>query len=268
MMHWLHTNSPQPILWDLGLVRLHWYGLLVVGGIVGALLMAETLAKKYDFSKAKLLDLAFWIIVWGIIGARLYHIGLEYQYYLANPWNILKIWQGGLAIHGGLIAGVLVIYYFVKKYHWNFWLLGSIIVPGLALAQAIGRWGNYFNQELFGQPTNLSWGIPISQINRVAPYLQYDYFHPTFLYESLGNLCLSVVLLLIHYSWHHAGIAKHRFIVLSYLVGYSLLRFSLEFIRLDPTPLLLGLRWPQWVSLGILVASFGCLVYYKWIKKV
>ena len=267
MINWLHNFLPRPVLLELGFIHIYWYGLFVVLAIMVALVIAQTLAKKYDFSKAKLFDLAFWLIIFGIIGARLYHIGLEYHYYLTNPIAMFKIWQGGLAIHGGVLAGIIVVWYFTRQYKYNFWLVTSLIVPGLALAQAIGRWGNYFNQELFGLPTALPWGIPIATFNRLIPYLSENYFHPTFLYESLGSLCLTVILLALHYFYKTKNEFKYLLITLSYLIGYSILRFSLEFIRLDLTPLVAGLRWPQWMSLLITVASFVYLVYYKLIQN-
>ena len=267
MINWLHNFQPQPILLDLNWLHIHWYGLFMISAIISAIWLAQILAKKYDFSKDKIFDLAFWLVIFGIIGARLYHIGLELPYYLANSVAMLKIWQGGLAIHGAVIAGIVVVWYFAKKQQANFWLLASCLVPGLALGQAFGRWGNYFNQELFGLPTDLAWGIPIALTNRVVPYLNESYFHPTFLYESIGSLCLAIILLAIHYLYKTQQKFKYIIIVLVYLIGYSVLRFVLEFIRIDYTPLVAGLRWPQWISLLIVLASFVYLLYYRLVNK-
>ncbi|MFH1822860.1 MAG: prolipoprotein diacylglyceryl transferase, partial [Patescibacteria group bacterium] len=155
MFNFLHTFQPERILLNLGPFHIYWYGFFVVSGLLLGILVSLKLASYYKIEKNKIIDLIFWVILGGIIGARIYHIFLELPYYLNNPLDMIKIWQGGLAIHGAIIAGVLIIWYFSKKHNLNFWLISAILAPSLALAQAIGRWGNYFNQELFGLPTNL-----------------------------------------------------------------------------------------------------------------
>ncbi|MFH1822677.1 MAG: prolipoprotein diacylglyceryl transferase family protein, partial [Patescibacteria group bacterium] len=162
-------------------------------------------------------------------------------------------------------------WYFSKKHNLNFWLISAILAPSLALAQAIGRWGNYFNQELFGLPTNLPWGIPINIINRPIEYISSEFFHPTFLYESLGNLLIFGLLIMFH-AWI---IKNHKFknsyyflpacagrLFTSYLILYSILRFLIEFIRIDNTPEFIGLRWPQIASLVII---FVCTLVYTFV---
>ena len=259
MINWLHTNLPQPILADFGFIQIHYYGLLFVLGMILALLSAIYLAKKQKISAETIIDLVFWLIIFGLIGARLYDVGLEYKYYFFNHLiDIVKVWQGGLAIHGGIIAGLVVIYYFSKKRKINFWTLSALLVPGLALAQAIGRWGNYFNQEIYGQPTTLPWGIPITG--------NAGYYHPVFLYESLGNFIIFLILILGHYFLFKKKI-KAKTIVFTYLILYSILRFSLEFIRLDFAPVIDGWRWPQIISIVIIVASLIILSYDFLNKK-
>ena len=168
-----------------------------------------------------------------------------------------------------MIAGIITLIIFTKKNKLNFFKLTAIITPGLALGQAIGRWGNYFNQELYGLPSNLSFAIPIEFKNRILNYISYDYFHPTFLYESIGNLIIFTILILMHVYI----IKKKKFseiysltIVFSYLIFYSLLRFSLEFIRIDKTPEILGLRSPQIASILIIFASI-IFITYKHLKN-
>ncbi len=269
MINFLHSFTPNPTLLELGPFKIHWYGLFIVLGILAALYIITKLAEKYNLDKNEIIDISFWIIFGGIIGGRIYHVFLELPYYLDNPLNIFKIWQGGLAIHGGIFLGLILSIILVKRKNINFWLFASIVAPGLALAQAIGRWGNYFNQELFGKPTDLPWGIPIETINRLFPYHLSEYFHPTFLYESIGNLLLFIILLI-----SHAYIIKNkkentdyfRDISLGYLILYSILRFSLEFIRIDQTPNFLGMRFPQIVSILIIITSFG-LLFFNYIKK-
>lgn len=287
MINFLQTFHPNPILISIGPINIYWYGLFIVLGALTAIFITLKLADYYKIKKEIIIDLAFWLIIGGIIGARMYHILLEPQYYLSNPIDMIKIWQGGLAIHGAILAGIIIIWYFAKKNfknlinnqnnqrnqrnQWsNFWLLSSIIAPGLALAQAIGRWGNYFNQELFGKPTNLPWGIPIDLANRPIEYISNEFFHPAFLYESIGNLLIFLILISIH-IWI---IKKHKFnniycllSVICYLSLYSLLRFFIEFIRIDPTYVILGLRFPQIVSLIIIFFSIIFLTAKLYLIK-
>jgi len=254
MLNFLHNFHPQPILISFGNIHIYWYGFFIVLAILAALTITLKLAKKFNISQNKIFDLGFWMVVIGIIGARIYHVLLELGYYLENPLDIFKIWQGGLAIHGALIAGVLTLLFFVRKEKVDFWLTTAIIVPGLALAQAIGRWGNYFNQELFGSPTDLAWGIPIDLINRPIEFISAEFFHPTFFYESLGSLIIFAILMFLLLKIVREK-KNYEIVLISYAILYSLLRFLLEFIRIDQTPFLLGLRFPQIVSLVIIIIS-------------
>lgn len=264
MVNFLHTFYPQPILFSLGPIHIYWYGLFMVLGIVAALLLAFYFGKYYGISREVIFDLSFWLIIGGLVGARIYDDFLQLPFYLKNPLQALEIWKGGLAIHGAIIAGLLIIWWFVKKNKLNFWQLTSLLVPGVALAQAIGRWGNYFNQEIFGLPTNLPWGIPINLINRPAAYITNTYFQPIFLYESLGCLIISTFLIYINRRVITRNQLNNKFYILAttlYMILYSILRFSLEFIRLDEAPRLLGLRWPQIISLIIILLSL--LIIFK-----
>ena len=268
MFNFLHTFNPSPVLATIGPIHLYWYGLFIVSGILSALAVCLYLAKLYNIKTGIIIDLAFWLIIGGLIGARVYEVFLELPYYLASPLSILKIWQGGLAIHGAIIGGLISLWLFAKKYNHNFWRLAGIISASLPLGQAIGRFGNYFNQELFGLPTNLPWGIPINPINRPWQYANYEYFHPAFLYESFGNFIIFLILLSIHFYWIKRGqkTACFRFPFFSYLFFYSSLRFALEFIRLDTTPIIFWLRFPQIISLLIIFLSLSYFIYNIWLK--
>ncbi|MDD5291442.1 MAG: prolipoprotein diacylglyceryl transferase [Patescibacteria group bacterium] len=264
MVNFLHTFNPNPILVSFGPINIYWYGFFIVLGALAAIAVAFKISSYYSLKKEAIIDLAFWLVIGGIIGARLYHVFLEFPYYLKYPLNIFKVWQGGLAIHGAIIAGLLIIWFFAKKRNLDFWLLTAIIAPGLALAQAIGRWGNYFNGELFGKPTNLGWGIPIDIMRRPLEYISSEFFHPTFLYESIGNFLIFLILISLH-IWI---IGKKQFknysyflIFSFYLIMYSILRFSLEFIRIDETPVIWSLRFPQIASLIIVLLTFALLIY-------
>jgi len=237
---------------------------MVLSMILG-MVTAIMIAKHYQITKDQIIDLSFYLIISSLIGARVYEIFLELPYYLAQPMEMIKVWRGGLAIHGAILGGLIALGLFVRKNKtFNFWKLAAIIVPALALGQALGRFGNYFNQELFGKPTDLPWGIPIDLLNRSNDYISANYFHPTFLYESLGSLVIFGLLLLGHYliiKKKKTTIANFRLIVLIYIILYSTLRFLLEFIRIDSTPILGSLRWPQIASLGLIIISLIILLF-------
>jgi len=256
--NWLHNYSPQPILVKIGWLEIHWYGFLIALGAILAFVVVLKLGQKYGLKKEKIYDLAFYLIIFGLIGDRLYYVFYAWNYYSKNLLDIFKIWQGGLAIHGAMIAGILVIYFFGKKNKINPWLLADIFIIALPLAMTFGRWGNYFNQELFGRPTDLAWGIPILMDKRPLEFINYNYFHPTFLYESLWDLLIFVILLV----WHKIRLVKYKNnlekiqglgnITLVYFILYSSGRFLNEFLRLDYSPYFLNLRWAQFVSLIII----------------
>ena len=254
-------------MFSVGPVHIYWYGFFIVLGIVAAISVGLKLAKYYGIKTDYILDLSFWLVIAGIAGARIFHILIEWQYYLSQPSEIFNFRQGGLAIHGAIIFGLAALYIFTKKRKINFWILSGLLVPGLALAQSFGRWGNYFNQELFGKATSLPWGIPIKIMNRPFEYMNFNYFHPAFLYESLGDLIIFIILI----AWHVIILKKKspgkpfssagKKIVLSYLVLYSFLRFMTEFIRVDPAYVFAGLRHAQITSLLIIAAAGACLLY-------
>jgi phosphatidylglycerol:prolipoprotein diacylglycerol transferase len=256
MFSWLHNFIPEPILLNLGPINLHWYGLFVALGIFLGLIVSLKLSNYFKIKKEIIWDLGFYLIIFGLIGGRVYEIFLEFPFYLKHPAQIIKIWEGGLAIHGAIIAGLLTIYFLAKKYQINFWKLSAVTVPGLALGQAIGRFGNWFNQELFGLPTSLPWGIPINLENRQLEFISQNFFHPTFLYESLGLIIIFISLLSIIY-YHRGNLTNRINILISifYLFSYSVLRLLLEFIKIDKTPTILGFRWPQIISLIIIIIS-------------
>lgn len=267
MLDFFHNFSPERILFSVGVVDVFWYGLFMVIAIFSGIYITARVGKRYGMSQEVVTDLAFYLVVFGIIGARVYDVFLELPYYAKNPIDVFKIWQGGLAIHGGLIGGALALVFYCQKNGLNFVKMTAILVPGLAFGQAIGRWGNYFNQELFGLPTSKPWGIFIESINRPVEYLDILYFHPTFLYESLGSLVIFGVLIFLHkrIESEDSALSNGGFvnIVALYLVMYSTLRFLLEYIRIDYAPTLLEMRWPQIISIAVLIASAVLLRFKK-----
>ena len=270
MINFLHTFHPQAILLSFGSIHIYWYGLFMVAGIIAALGVSAKLARYYKIDINTLFDLSFWLIINGLLGARIYDVFLNLPYYINYPLNIFKVWQGGLAIHGAIIAGLITVYFFAKKRKISVWSLTALVTPGLALGQAIGRWGNYFNQELFGQPTAKPWGIPIDLVNRPVDYVTNTFFHPTFLYESLGCLLIFTILISANYLLiKRKKLNKYYFVLLTalYMILYSILRLRLEFIKVDTTPIFLGLRWPQVISLAIILISIILLIFNYHAKK-
>lgn len=263
----LHAWQPTPIIFHLGSFAVHWYGvLLALGAVVGLLVMIK-LAKQYSIAPARIYDLFFFCLLFGFIGARLYHVSNEWAFYSAQPMEIFKVWNGGLAIHGGMIAGLIVLWIYSRVTKINTWLLADLSAVGLVIGQAIGRWGNYFNQELFGRPTDRPWGVLIDPANRPTGYENFQYFHPTFLYESLG--CLLIALILIW--WYRQSKKRGRSawwlmegaVAGGYLILYSLLRIADESLRIDRVPIIAGVRLPIWFSAAtiLVVISLWFIIY-------
>lgn len=225
----------------LGPFFLRWHALLIVLGISAGALLAGLEARRRGGDPEIIYYLFLPLIFWGTLGARLWHIltpplssvqlGLTTGHYLARPLDALALWIGGLGIPGALLGGAFGLFLFSRKYGLSFWELADILAPGLALAQAVGRIGDYFNQELYGLPSNLPWAIFIEPAHRLAGYEAVEFYHPLFAYESLlsfGNLAL---LLWLARRW--AERLKPGDLFLAYLAVYSIVRFLLEFLRLD-----------------------------------
>ncbi|MGC9049118.1 MAG: prolipoprotein diacylglyceryl transferase, partial [Patescibacteria group bacterium] len=161
IFNFFHEYHPQPVIFQLGMFSFRWYGLLMAMAVGIGLLLTIRLAKGSIIGSEKIWGLAPYLIIFGFIGARLYHVLSEIDYYLKRPLEIFYVWRGGLGIFGTIIAGALVLLFYTRKNQISFWLLADLLAPSLALGEAIVRWGNWFNQENFGRPTNLPWGIPV-----------------------------------------------------------------------------------------------------------
>jgi phosphatidylglycerol:prolipoprotein diacylglycerol transferase len=218
--------------------RIYFYGIIITLGVIAAAFLSAHETRRRGMDPESVWDMLFWVVLAGIIGARLWHIftpsissGITTMYYLTHPLEILAIRSGGLGIPGAVIGGALAVLVYSRKHKMSFLTWADIISPGLALAQAIGRWGNYFNQELYGAPTDLPWKIYIDPAHRLKDYVNVEYYHPLFLYESLWNLCVMILLLVLGRKL--AGWLKAGDLFLVYLMSYGLGRFLLEFLRLD-----------------------------------
>ncbi len=226
-----------------GNLTIHFYGVIIMTGAILAAVLAARLAKKNGMDPEVIWDVFPWVLIAGIIGARLWHIFTPPASSLINgrnpyfiyPLEALKVWKGGLGIPGAVIGGAvaLLIYCKVKKSSFGKWV--DVIAPGLALAQAIGRWGNYVNQEVYGLPSNLPWAIYIEPGYRLPGYENISHYHPTFLYESIWNLLNMGLLLFLGKRFKNKW--KDGDIFLVYLMFYAVGRFVLEFVRIDYSPI-------------------------------
>lgn len=212
---------------------IYWYGIVIAFSIFIGISLADHIYNqgfKYD-RKEVIYEYAPVIVLWGLLFARLYYCLLNYEYYLSNPIEIINFRQGGLSIHGGIIGGFLSLVYISKRTHVKFARLLDACSCSALLAQSIGRWGNYFNSEAFGIPTNQYWGLFVPGAKRIATYSQYQYFHPTFLYESILDFVGFWVLL--YYFYKYRSRAHNGMIFFLYLIIYSSIRLLIEPFRVD-----------------------------------
>ena len=233
----------KPVLLQLGPVAIRWYGLFLAAGAIAGFFYAQWIEKRLGGKIVKELFLP--LVLFGLLGARLYHVVNELPFYLAHPAMIPAIWHGGLAIHGSIIADALYLWHYSSRKRVSFLRLADILMPSLLLGQAIGRWGNFFNQELFGRPTSLPWGIFIEPANRPETFGAFTHFHPTFLYESLWNLFIAALIAL----WIKKRPTKKSGIVFAFsLIGSGIGRIFTELLRIDAVPIVSGIRLPLIIS--------------------
>ena len=248
--------------------HIYFYGIIIMLGVVAATFLVSAEAKRRGLNPEIVLDMLVWLVIAGIIGARIWHIltpppsmvaqGITTQYYLTHPLTMIDIRNGGLGIPGAVFGGALAMWIYTRRKKINFATWLDLAAPGLALAQAIGRWGNFFNQELYGAPTNLPWKIYIDPAHRLAGFQEYAYYHPLFLYESLWNLANMAILLWL--SRRFSDRLKAGDIFLGYLVIYPLGRFLLDFLRLDASRLA-GINANQTLSAIVAVVAAGLLIW-------
>lgn len=256
-------TSPGPILVKLGPLTIRWYGLLIASAVLIGVSLSQYLAKRRHVNPELLSDLSIWLVIGAIPAARIYYVLFQWSEYAQHPERIIAIWQGGIAIHGAIIGGVIAALIFAKLRQVSFWQLADLVAPSLILGQAIGRWGNFFNSEAFGAPTNLPWKLYIPSDRRPPELTNFEYFHPTFLYESLWDLMVFALLMTLFFrGLQNKPRLKLGTLFMAYLPAYSLGRFWIEGLRTDS--LMLGfLRMAQVVSLiGILLGLAGLAWLY------
>jgi len=280
-------SPADPIFFQLGPFSIRWYGLLIVTGVVVAAFVSTVEAKRRKEDPDHVWNLLIWVLIFGILGARLYHVlssppgaSRDFSYYfIEQPFTTLTIfgaaipfpsalliWEGGIGIFGAILGGIVAVIIYTKRHNLNVWRWLDILAPGVLIAQAIGRWGNFFNQELYGPPTDLPWGITITSVHqRIPPYDDLTLyslettFHPVFFYESVWNTVGFVLLMWI--GRKYAQRLLDGDILSLYLIWYSIGRLLVEFLRPDAWTLS-GVPTAQIVSVGVILIAAG-LMYLR-----
>lgn len=243
-------HSPGDIAFSAGEFEIYWYGIIMSVSMLMGIVVISVMAKKYfkEITFDLICDLSFVLITAGLIFARLYYIILDYGYYSRFPAEIIAIWNGGLSIQGGIIGGILAGWIYAAEEKLNFFKLADLFTFGIITGQIIGRWGNFFNSEAFGLPTDLPWKLYIPIYSRPLEFRQFEYFHPTFLYESLLNIIVFIILFIMLKKMKNR---KDGLIFFSYIILYSIVRIFVEALRLDSV-LYIG---------GLHVAHYACIIY-------
>lgn len=250
-------SSPGRVFLSLGGFDLYTYGIVVALAILSGVLVSNSLANRFEvFSKDVFIDFSPWVILIGFLGARLWYCAINAKFYLLSPISILNLRDGGISIHGAILGGLLGLIIYAKKNNLSILKLCDFSAIGLALGQAIGRWGNFFNNEAFGLPKELGLKLFIPVENRPQEFLNVSYFHPTFLYECIADFCLFILL----YRLLFLKKIKTGILTFLYLLLYSLIRFSIELIRIDSNLLVLGLPFPAFVSCIVFIISLIGLI--------
>jgi len=251
-------KAVHPEVFRIGNFSIRWYGLLIALSFIPGLYVAYKMAQNWSINPDHIFNMAIICAPLGLIFARLFYCALNWQYYARYPAQIFYLWQGGLSIYGVIFGGILGVLIYSLAGKINFLRLLDLGAVPLILGQAIGRWGNFFNQELFGYPTDLPWKMYIAPEYRPQKYMAYNYFHPTFLYESIYNFILFGVL----YSVSRKKDLRPGIIVSLYFIGYGAFRFFLEFIRIEP-PVVWFMSWGQIASLVAVILGAVMLFFIQ-----
>lgn len=249
--------SPASIAFSIYNIDIHWYGIIMSLSILFGLLGIIQIAKKYfqEISEDNICDISFLLIIVGLVSARIYYVLADWQYFYKHPFEIPAIWNGGISIQGAIIGCVIAFIYYSKKKNLNFFRYADLFVFGLVIGQIIGRWGNFFNSEAYGLPTNLPWKLYIPYSSRLIEYKSFEFFHPTFLYESISSILIFIILYLMLVKQKQR---KNGIIFCSYIILYSIVRIIIEGIRIDSVLNICGIPIAQITStLLILISIIG-----------
>lgn len=260
-------SSPGAIALQIGSISIYWYGIFMAIAIFCGVFFSSKILQKYyeNINLDIFYDLIFYVLLGGILGARLYYVLCNFSYFKIHLNEILMLWNGGISIHGALLGGLLAGIFYVKRKNLDFFLYADVIVFGVCLGQIIGRVGNFFNSEAFGSPTNLPWKLFIPIQHRPFGYENFSYFHPTFLYEILLN---SVILLILYFIGMRLKFQKHGVIFFTYLILYSIIRIFIENIRIDSVLDIQGIPIAIIMSSILLIGAFIGLIWIFPDKKL
>ncbi|HJA91397.1 MAG TPA: prolipoprotein diacylglyceryl transferase [Candidatus Jeotgalibaca merdavium] len=253
----------NPVAFRLGGIPVAWYGILIGIGIVVAMSLASREGDLKGMPQDFVVDMAFWTVPIAIVGARIYYVVFEWQYYILHPEQIIQIWNGGIAIYGALIAGGITVYFFTKNKQVPFFLALDVLAPGVLIAQSIGRWGNFINQEAHGSEVSRQFleklFLPEFIINQMN--IKGIYYHPTFLYESLWSLIGFVVILILR---RQKKILRQGEVFLTYVMWYSFGRFFIEGMRTDSLYLFDVIRVSQLLSIILFAGAAAVWAYRRY----
>lgn len=252
-------NYIDPVAFNLGPLSVRWYGMIIAVGILLGYFVAQRALVKAGLHKDTLVDIIFYSALFGFIAARIYFVIFQWPYYAENPSEIIKIWHGGIAIHGGLIGGFLAGVIVCKVKNLNPFQIGDIVAPSIILAQGIGRWGNFMNHEAHGGPVSRAFLEQLHLPNFIIEnmYINGQYYHPTFLYESIWDVAGFIILVNIR---KHLKLGETFFL---YLTWYSIGRFFIEGLRTDSLMLTSNIRVAQLVSILLILISISLIVYRR-----
>ncbi|CYB73801.1 prolipoprotein diacylglyceryl transferase [Staphylococcus aureus] len=252
-------NYIDPVAFNLGPLSVRWYGIIIAVGILLGYFVAQRALVKAGLHKDTLVDIIFYSALFGFIAARIYFVIFQWPYYAENPGEIIKIWHGGIAIHGGLIGGFIAGVIVCKVKNLNPFQIGDIVAPSIILAQGIGRWGNFMNHEAHGGPVSRAFLEQLHLPNFIIEnmYINGQYYHPTFLYESIWDVAGFIILVNIR---KHLKLGETFFL---YLTWYSIGRFFIEGLRTDSLMLTSNVRVAQLVSILLILISISLIVYRR-----
>ncbi|HCT6743814.1 TPA: prolipoprotein diacylglyceryl transferase [Staphylococcus aureus] len=252
-------NYIDPVAFNLGPLSVRWYGIIIAVGILLGYFVAQRALVKAGLHKDTLVDIIFYSALFGFIAARIYFVIFQWPYYVENPSEIIKIWHGGIAIHGGLIGGFIAGFIVCKVKNLNPFQIGDIVAPSIILAQGIGRWGNFMNHEAHGGPVSRAFLEKLHLPNFIIEnmYINGQYYHPTFLYESIWDVAGFIILVNIR---KHLKLGETFFL---YLTWYSIGRFFIEGLRTDSLMLTSNIRVAQLVSILLILISISLIVYRR-----